>query len=316
MGLAEKILNGDEKSAARLITLLEDKKKVGYEELARLLPHTGGAHVLGITGPAGAGKSTLIAKLAGCMLEQGKRIGIIAVDPTSMQSQGAFLGDRVRMREIERPGAIFIRSMADREHPGGICRAALGAIYVMEALGNDVVIIESVGAGQSDKSIFHVCDTIVTLFTPEFGDELQLLKAGLLEIGDIIVINKWDKGCSEDLVGAISASVLDKPKGSWSTPILRTIANTGEGVDALLSTLEARRDFLRKDEAAKVKWREKTSLFVMALLKDEIWQRFLAIYSRDVEYRRILEEVQSKTIDPYSAVDRVADMLVRTVQER
>ncbi len=316
MGLAEKILNGDEKSAARLITLIEDKEKAGYEELARLLPHTGRAHVLGVTGPAGAGKSTLIAKLAGSMLGQGKRIGIIAVDPTSIQSQGAFLGDRVRMREIERPGGIFIRSMADREHPGGICRAALGAIYVMEALGNDVVIIESVGAGQSDKSIFHVCDTVVTLFTPEFGDELQLLKAGLLEIGDIVVINKWDKGPSEDMVGAISASLLDKPKGSWSTPILHTIANTGEGVDALLSTLEARWDFLGKDEAAGVKGREKTSLFVMALLKDEIWQRFLAICSRDAEYRRILEEVQSKTIDPYSAVERVADRLERTLQER
>lgn len=316
MGLAEKILNGDEKSAARLITLIEDKKKAGYEELARLLPQTGRAHVLGITGPAGAGKSTLIAKLAGCMLGQGKRIGIIAVDPTSIQSRGAFLGDRARMNEIERPGGIFIRSMADREHPGGICRAALGAIYVMEALGNDVVIVESVGAGQSDKSIFHVCDTIVTLFTPEFGDELQLLKAGLLEIGDIIVINKWDKGCPEDMVAAICASVLDKAKGTWTMPILHTIANTGEGIDALLSALEARWEFLRKDKDANVKGREKIGLFVMALLKDEIWQRFLAVYSGEAEYRRILEEVQSKTIDPYSAVERVADMLERTLRER
>jgi LAO/AO transport system kinase len=315
MSLAEKILSGDEKSAARLITLIEEKKKKGYEELRLLVPYTGRAHVLGVTGPAGAGKSTLIAKLASRLCSRGKKVGIIAIDPTSMQSRGAFLADRVRMSEIEGPGGIFIRSMADREHPGGISRAALGAAYVMEALGKDIVIIESVGAGQSDKALFHVCDTVATLFTPEFGDELQLLKAGLLEIGDIVVVNKWDKADSEDAVNVISAYVPDGPKGTWSIPILCTKAHVGEGVDDLLGAVEARWDFLCKDKDAVVKRREKVILFVMTLLKDEIWQRFLDIYSGEADYGMILEAVQSKTIDPYSAVEYIADALAERLQK-
>jgi LAO/AO transport system kinase len=315
MSLAEKILSGDEKSAARLITLIEDKKKAGYEELARLLPSTGRAHVLGVTGPAGAGKSTLIAKLAGRLCGQGKKVGIIAIDPTSVQSHGAFLADRVRMNEIERGGGVFIRSMADREHPGGISRAALGAVYVMEALGKDIVIVESVGAGQSDKALFYVCDTVITLFTPEFGDELQLLKAGLLEIGDIVVVNKWDKADAENVANVILACLPDKAKGTWSIPILCTKAHVGEGVDDLLAAVEARGDFLRRDKETIVRWREKITLFVMTLLKDEVWQRFLSICSREAAYGRILEEVRSKTIDPYSAVERLADILARRLEK-
>jgi LAO/AO transport system kinase len=315
MSLAEKILSGDEKSAARLISLLENKQKVGYEQLAQLLPYTGKAHVIGITGPAGAGKSTLIAKLAGRMCDQGQKIGIIAVDPTSVQSQGAFLGDRARMKEIEREGSVFIRSMADKEYAGGICRATLGAVYVLEALGNDAVIVESVGAGQSDKALFYVCDTIITLFTPEFGDELQLLKAGLLEIGDIIVINKCDKAGSEDIVNAVTAHLPSEPRGTWSIPVLRTKANIGEGIDHLSTVLDARRGFLQTNKKGIVKEREKTSLFVMTLLKDEIWQRFLSVYSKETEYVTTLEAVQSKTIDPYSAVEHIANTVEKRLQK-
>jgi LAO/AO transport system kinase len=315
MSLAEKILSGDEKSAARLITLIEDRKKAGYKELAQLLPYTGRAHVLGITGPAGAGKSTLVAKLANRLCGQGKKVGIIAIDPTSMQSQGAFLADRVRMNEIECADGVFIRSMADREHPGGISRAALGAVYVMEALGKDVVIVESVGAGQSDKALFYVCDTVITLFTPEFGDELQLLKAGLLEIGDIVVVNKWDKADSDDVVNAISARLPQRPKGTWSVPILCTKAHVGGGIDELLCAVEARWDLLCMDKESVTRWREKITLFVMTLLKDEVWQRILDICSGETECRSILEEVRSKTMDPYSAVERIAGTLTKRLEK-
>jgi LAO/AO transport system kinase len=314
-GLAERILAGDEGSAARLITLIEERKKTGYEELARLLPHTGKAHILGLTGPAGAGKSTLIAQLTGRLCDQGKKVGIIAIDPTSVESQGAFLGDRVRMKAVERPGTVFIRSMADREHPGGICRATLGAVYVIESLGKDILIIESVGAGQSDKALSHVCDTVVTLFTPEFGDELQLLKAGLIEIGDIIVVNKWDKADSDDVVNAISTYVRDKGRGTWSTPILRTTAHTGEGVGGLVDVLEARWAFLQKDKEIIGKRKQRTIRFMMTLLKDEIWQRFLAISSKGGEYKLILEKVDSGAMDPYSAVERIADAVARRLKQ-
>lgn len=315
MRLAERVLTGDEGSAARLITLIEERKKAGYEELAQLLPHTGKAHVVGVTGPAGAGKSTLIAVLANRLCDQEKKVGIIAIDPTSVRSRGAFLGDRVRMKPVERPGVVFIRSMADREHPGGISRASLGAVYVMEGLGKDVVVIESVGAGQSDKALLYVCDTVVTLFTPEFGDEFQLLKAGLLEIGDVVVVNKWDKADSEDVVNAISTYIPEKAEGAWSIPILRTTAITGDGLDKLVNVLEARRDFLLKDKEAAAKRREKTRLFTMALLKEEIWQRFLAVLSKEAEYGTILTKVGSRVLDPYSAVERIADMVERRLQQ-
>lgn len=317
MNLAEKILEGDEKSAARLITLIENKNKDGYKELTRLLPYTGKAHVLGITGPAGAGKSTLISKVAGCLHNGGNKIGIIAIDPTSVQSRGAFLGDRVRINEIKHPGEIFIRSMADREHPGGISRSALGAVYVLEALGKDIVIIESVGAGQSDKALFYVCDTVITLFTPEFGDEIQLLKAGLLEIGDIVVVNKWDKADpNESMVSTISALISGKMKEAWPVPILCTKANIGEGVGDLLNAVEARWYFLQKDKYAIVQRREKIALFIKTLVKEEIWQRFLTVFSEEREYVRIMEEVQSKLVDPYSAVEYIADSVETRLQRQ
>jgi LAO/AO transport system kinase len=315
MNLAEKILRGDERSGARLITLIENKKKEGYEELTQLLPYTGKAHVLGITGPAGSGKSTIIAKLVSRFCDQEKKVGIIAIDPTSIQAQGAFLGDRVRMGEIERPGEVFIRSMADREHPGGICRAALGAVYVMEALGKDIVIIESVGAGQSDKALFHICDTVITLFTPEFGDELQLLKAGLLEIGDIVVVNKGDTVGAEDAMNAIFASVPAKTEGEWPVPVLCTKANVGEGIDDLMYTVEARWKFIQEDKQSSVKWKQKISLFIMTLLKEELWQRFLSTCSKESEYVKALDEAQSKIVDPYSTVEYIANIMETRFQK-
>jgi len=316
--LATSILEGDEKSAARLITLIEGKKKTGYEELAKLIPYTGKAHVLGITGPAGAGKSTLISKLAGHMYDEGKKIGIIAIDPTSMESQGAFLGDRVRMQEIEHPEGIFIRSMADREHPGGISRAALGAVYVMEALGKDIVIVESVGAGQSDKALFHICDTVVTIFTPEYGDEIQLLKAGLLEIGDIVVVNKYDKADpAENVIGVISASIPEKKqKTKWTIPIICTKANVGEGINEFAKAVEIRWNFLRNDEGTAEKRKKKIILFIMTLLKEEIWQRFLKVSLIESEYSRIMGEARGMMIDPYSAVECLGDIVEQKLRDQ
>jgi len=316
MSLAEKILRGDEGSAARLITLIENMERKGYDELARLLPCTGKVHVIGVPGPAGAGKSTVIAKLAGRLSKQKKGTGIIAIDPTSVQSQGAVLGDRLRMKEIEDSGDAFIRSMADREHPGGICRAALGAVYVMEALGKEPVIIESVGAGQSDKALFLICDTVITIFTPEFGDEIQLLKAGLLEIGDIVVVNKSDKAGAEDAANALSGCLSGRPDGGWKVPILLTEAWTGKGIDDLVGAIEARWKFLQDHtDIARTK-REKVASFIMTLLKEEFWQRFFDTCSRDEEYEQIMNKVRCGEIDPYSAVEEIGDMVAARLQKK
>jgi LAO/AO transport system kinase len=305
--LAEKILQGDERSGARLISLIEARDPEGYEELTRLLPYVNRAHVLGVTGPAGAGKSTLISRLASGLHKREKRLGIVAIDPTSLHSHGALLGDRLRMKEAEDAGDIFIRSMADRDQPGGVCHAALGAVYVIEALGKDVVIVESVGAGQSDKALFYLCDTVMTVFTPEFGDELQLLKAGLLEIGDVVVLNKCDKPGAEDAMVALYAQISMKGEGEWSPPILRTRADIGEGIDECVSTIELRWDFLQKDKRTPEDRRRKITMFVMTLLKEELWRRFAGLCSDDKEYEQIMREAQSNVIDPYTAIERIAD---------
>jgi len=316
MSLADKILKGDQGSAARLITLIENMDRKGYDELTRLLPYTGKAHIIGVTGPAGAGKSTVIAKLVNRLSKQKRRTGIIAIDPTSVQSRGAVLGDRLRMKEIEDSGETFIRSMADREHPGGICRAALGAVYVMEAMGKEFVIIESVGAGQSDKALFLICDTIVTVFTPEFGDEIQLLKAGLLEIGDIVVVNKGDKAGAQDAVCAISGCLPGRPDGEWTVPILLTEARANKGIDDLVDAVEARWRFLQDFTNILRTKREKVTSFIMTLLREELWQRFFDACSKDEGYQKIMNKVESGTIDPYSAVEEIGDILSARLQER
>ena len=307
MELVEGVVKGNELCAAKLISLIEEGEQEGYLALRRLLPYTGNAHVIGVTGPAGAGKSTVIGKLAAQFCRDGKKVAVIAVDPTSIRSSGAFLGDRLRMKEAEKAGDVFIRSMAQRNHPGGICRAASGAVCVMEGLGKDVVIIESVGAGQSDKALFHLADTVITLFTPEFGDEVQLLKAGLFEIGDVVVINKGDMPGVEDARQMISAYIGDGHGDGWHIPILSTIASRGEGIDELMRALETRWEFLREADRGRLARREKRVSFLMTLLKEELWKFFAGRLSTDDGFQATMEEVREGRLDPYSAVDRIMD---------
>ena len=198
MTLAEQVLAGSERGAAKLISLIEQENPEGYEGLRSLLQWTGKAHVVGITGAAGAGKSTLINALAVRLAQAKIRIGIIAIDPSSALTKGSLLGDRYRMKEAEGLADVFIRSMAQRDYPGGVCRAVVGAICVMEAMGRELVMVESIGAGQADSELFFLADTVITVFTPEFGDELQLMKAGLLEIGHLVLVNKCDRPGAED----------------------------------------------------------------------------------------------------------------------
>lgn len=306
MNLAERVLDGDEKSAARIISLIERGNKEAYRELTKLLPHTHQTHVIGVTGPAGAGKSTLIGRLALPLCHDGTGVGIVAIDPTSIRSHGALLADRVRMRESEMGGKAFIRSMADRDHPGGVCPAAAGAVSVIAALGKRRIFIESVGAGQSDKAIFYLADTVVTVFTPEFGDEIQLLKAGLLEIGDIILVNKGDKANAEDALLAISKHVVQKGETTWKTPVLLVQAHTGQGIEELLTVIKAREEFLQQDGQGTRSRKDKSIIFMMALLKEEVWSRLASHFPKDVNISRIFEEVGSDRLDLYSAVDLIA----------
>ncbi len=309
MGLVENILKGDEKSAAQLISRVEEGKPDAYVALSRLLPHTGRAHILGITGPPGAGKSTLVGRLAGTYLDSGRKVGVVATDPTSMQGRGAFLGDRLRMKEAEKK-RIFIRSMAHRGYPGGLAKAAAGAMYILEALGKDVIIFESVGAGQSEKGLFQLCDTIITVFTPDYGDEIQLMKAGLMEIGDIIVVNKSDKPGADEARRDLEIFPSDRTKSAaWRVPVLLTRADRGEGIDALIDVVERHWQSLTGSGKREQKKKDKLGLFLMALLKEEFWQRLEEKLKKDALYARVLNDMHSGNIDPYSAMLRVLDGL-------
>lgn len=309
MGLVEDILKGDEKSAARLISQVEDGKREAYAALSQLLPHTGKAHILGITGPPGAGKSSLTGRLAVAFSDHGRMVGIIATDPTSIRGGGAFLGDRLRMKEAEKK-EIFIRSMAHRGYSGGVARAVAGAVYVLEGLGKNVIILESVGAGQSEKGLFYLCDTIITLFTPDYGDEIQLMKAGLMEIGDILVVNKADKPGAVDARGELAVLSSDRSRSSgWHVPVLLTRADLGEGMDALVSAIEDHwRSLIESGKREQTK-KEKTGVFLMTLLKEELWERFTDRLHGSTLFMGILEEVYSGKIDPYSAIERILDSM-------
>ena len=308
-GLAQKVLEGDEKSAARLISLIENGKPEGYAQLSLLLPHTGSAHIIGITGPPGAGKSTITGRLAVSLYNRGKRVGVVATDPTSLRGGGALLADRLRMKDAEKKG-IFIRSMAHKGYPGGVARAAAGAVYVLEGLGKDVVLIESVGAGQAEKELLHLCDTVIIIFTPDYGDEIQLLKAGLIEIGDVLVVNKADRQgameAEQELVRYCSgrAGIDD-----WVAPVLVTRADRGEGVAELVEAISRHWVFVTADGRREKRKEEKISAFMMSLLKEEVWKRFAGVIKNNAECARVAEDAKHGKIDPYSAVEKILEKM-------
>jgi len=311
MSVVDDILNGSEMSAARLITSIENGEAEAYRDLAVLFSRSGNAHIIGVTGPAGAGKSTLAGRLAVEMARKGRQVGIIATDPSSISGKGAFLGDRVRMKAAEEQN-IFIRSMAHRAYPGGVAKATAAAAYIMEGLGKDCIIMESIGAGQSDKDLFFLCDTVVTVFTPEYGDDIQLFKAGLMEIGDVIVLNKSDKPGSDDALREISIAVDRSARSNgWHVPVIAAQAVSGTGIPALVDAVESHRLFSHGKDTLPRRKAEHLEAFLTALLKEELWQKISARITGHDVFREISGNVLSHRMDPYSAVHIILERLER-----
>lgn len=293
MELAEKILQGDEGSAARLISMIEEGNEEGYEAISALFPYTGKAYVIGITGAPGAGKSTLVDRLAVGYGRRGEKVGIIAVDPTSAKSNGAFLGDRVRMRDAEKVDGIFIRSMAHRGFPGGVAKATLGAAYILDSMGKGIILIESVGAGQTERQISMMCHTVVTVLTPDYGDEIQLMKAGLIEIGDIVVLNKMDRPGAAEAADDIEFHLRQGSERYSHTPVLRLEARKGAGVENLMAALDLHRQSNKRKNVGQL---------VLHLLKEEVWSVILNKLETEGAFKKIVDDVQAGQIDPYKAV--------------
>jgi LAO/AO transport system kinase len=302
MDLTKKVLQGDEKSAARLISMIEGGEDEGFRAISLLFPYTGKAHIIGVTGTPGAGKSTLIGKLAVIFANKGKKVGIVAVDPTSSKDNGALLGDRLRMGEAEKTEGVFIRSMANRGWPGGIAKATAGTIYVLEALGKDIIMVETVGSGQADIQIYSLCNTIVTILTPDYGDEIQLMKAGLLEIGDIVAINKIDNAQTGDISADVEAYINQGKSKGRQTPVLNVQAIKDSGIDKLVDAINEHFVYLNKNARGKNLKKDKLKTLMFALLKEELWSKALNKWTVDERFDGIVKKLQKGEIDPYTAV--------------
>jgi len=309
--IARGVLAGNRRSIARAITTIENNSPKAQELIASIFPHTGNAHFIGLTGPPGSGKSTLIDKIIREYRRKGKTVGVIAVDPTSPFTGGAFLGDRIRMQELSTDQGVFIRSMASRNYLGGIAKATKNAAKVLDAAGKDVVIVETVGAGQSEVEIIKVAQTIVVLFAPGLGDEIQAIKAGIMEIADIFVVNKADRTNADKAVMDIQAMLqLNNKEKMWKPPVLKNTALTGEGVQQLIEKIGEHRLFLEKEFERK-RSREKAEAELVEAIKERVASSIIEELKREGKLEEFLQKILEKKMDPASIAEKLLNKKFR-----
>jgi LAO/AO transport system kinase len=302
--LTAAILRGDRRAIAKAITLIENNAPQAQPIISRVYTHTGRAQLIGVTGPGGAGKSTLVEKLVRELRRRGKTTGIIGVDPTSPFSGGAFLGDRIRMQDLSTDEGVFIRSMATRNNPGGLARATKNAVRILDAAGKDVVIVETVGAGQSEVDIIKIAQTVVVVLAPGLGDEIQAIKAGMMEIGDIFVVNKADRQNANKAVTDIQGMLeLTDDKGAWRPPIVKTVATTGDGIQPLLEKIDAHRDYLAKGEAS-VRQKRVAEMELVEAIRQMTTDHVIEALRKSGKLDRLIAAIMAKEIDPITAAEK------------
>jgi LAO/AO transport system kinase len=307
--LAQRLLAGDRRALARAISLVEDDRPEGWELVREVYPHTGAAAVVGFTGPPGVGKSTLIGALTKARREAGRTVGVLSIDPSSPFTQGALLGDRIRLGEHFLDRGVFIRSMANRGALGGLSEAALQTALLLDAAGREDVFVETVGVGQAEIDIIDHADTVVLVLMPGSGDSIQALKAGVMEIPDIIAVNKADHPLTDTMVreirGVLSLANLDRSeeevRGSWRVPIVKTEAAHGAGVPELVERLDEHRAYILAAGQLDERRRRNLRSEVLAIATARLRRRLEADLGGDAEFQRLLDEVVARRLDPASA---------------
>lgn len=310
MNLVAKALEGNRFALARLISLIEDEDPASRDALATLYRHTGRAHLVGITGPPGSGKSTLVNVLTKRLRSRSTTVGILAVDPTSPFTGGALLGDRVRMRDLAGDPGVFIRSMATRGSLGGLAQSTNDVVKVLDAVGFDIVLIETVGAGQSEVDIARTAHTTVVLEAPGLGDEVQALKAGLLEIADILVVNKADRPGAAQTARALKMTLRHTApeEGRWKPPILQTVALDGSGVPELLEVIEDHRLYLGATGLLAKRERMRARSELLSVLQRQLLDRLLARVGEE-EIQVCIDRLVARQTEVYSVARELCDTL-------
>jgi LAO/AO transport system kinase len=306
--LVERLLSGDRRALARMVTLIENRAPEARQMLARLHAHGGHAHIVGFTGSPGAGKSTLVTQLARELRRRGQRIGIIAVDPSSPFTGGAILGDRIRMQELAGDPNVFIRSMASRGSVGGLAAATRDATRALDAAGFDTIIVETVGAGQAEVEIVRAAQSVVVVVVPGMGDDIQAIKAGILEIADIFVVNKADRPGADQAAAELRMLMsLDEHRKErvWRVPIIKTVGMTGEGAPEVADQLAAHLASLRATGQLAARDGRQAQSEMLALLHQALIERISATIGEE-EWQRLVAQVVERESDPYTTADELA----------
>ena len=309
--LAAGVRAGDKRALARAITLVENSEPLAYELVRELYAETGSAYAVGVTGPPGVGKSTLIGALVRHVRERDRSVGVISVDPSSPFTQGALLGDRIRLADHFLDPEVFIRSMGTRGHLGGLAESTLQAMLVLDAAGKDVIFLETVGAGQSEVEVIGIADTVLLVLMPGSGDSVQALKAGIMEIPDVIAINKSDHPAAKTMLNEVRSILALDTEREWKPPIVLTESSRGEHVEELWDEVERHRTFLEEHGGLEERRRRNLTGEVFAVASSRAKTHLERAVRDDPELRRLLDEVQRRELDPLSAVREIMEKVFK-----